>query len=93
MFLGKGVMKICSKFKGEHPCLRMISIKMQSKFIEITLLHGCSSVNLLYIFRKPFPKNTSGALLLYANNFQTKHYITHNHMLRFSGNFGIVKLA
>ena len=26
--------------------------------------HGCSPVNLLYIFRKPFSKNTSGQLLL-----------------------------
>ena len=33
MFLGKGVLKICSKLNGEHPCQRVISIK----FIEITL--------------------------------------------------------
>ena len=33
------------------------------------LRHGCSSVNLLYIFGKPFPKNISGGLLL---NFQKK---------------------
>ena len=33
-------------------------------FIEITLQHGCSLVNLLHIFRKPFLKNTSGGLLL-----------------------------
>ena len=26
--------------------------------------HGCSPVNLLRIFRIPFPKNTSGGLLL-----------------------------
>ena len=25
----KGVLKICSKFKGEHPCGSMISVKMQ----------------------------------------------------------------
>ena len=43
VFLGKGVLKICSKFTGEH---------------------GCSPVNLLYIFRTPFPKNTSGRLHL-----------------------------
>ena len=29
-------------------------------FIEITLWHGCSPVNLLHIFRTPFLKNTSG---------------------------------
>ena len=33
-------------------------------FIEITLQHGCSLVNLLNIFRIPFPKNASGELLL-----------------------------
>ena len=32
--------------------------------IEITLRHECSPVNLLHIFRTPFPKNTSGGLLL-----------------------------
>ena len=53
-----------SKFTGEHPCQSVISIKLQSNFIEITLWHGCSPVNFLYIFRKPFPKNTSGWLLL-----------------------------
>ena len=32
--------------------------------VEMTLRHGCSPVNLLHIFRTPFPKNTSGWLLL-----------------------------
>ena len=32
-------------------------------FIEITLPHGCSSVNLLHIFRTPFLSNTSRWLL------------------------------
>ena len=38
-------------------------MKLQSDFIEITLRHGCSPVNLLHIFRTPFPKNASGGLL------------------------------
>ena len=46
MFLGKGVLKICSNF------------------IEITLRHGCSLVNLWHIFWTPLFKNTSGRLLL-----------------------------
>ena len=65
VFLGKGGLKICSKFTGEHPCRSVISIKLLCNFIEITLRHGCSPVNLLHIFRTPFPKNTSGRLLLY----------------------------
>ena len=49
----------------EHPNRNVISIKQQSMFIEITLRHGCSPLNLLYTLRTPFPKNTSGQLLLY----------------------------
>ena len=36
----------------------------RSNFIEITLRDGCSPVNLLHIFRTPFPRDTSGWLLL-----------------------------
>ena len=38
----------------------------KNSFIEITLQHGCSPVNLLHIFRTHFPKNTSQGLLLYC---------------------------
>ena len=37
VFLVKGVLKICSKFTGEHPCQSVISL-------EITLRHGCSPI-------------------------------------------------
>ena len=39
-------------------------------FIEITLQHGCSAVNLMYIFRTPFAKNTTGGLLLFYAKFK-----------------------
>ena len=143
MFLGKGVLKVCSIFTGEHPCRSVVSINLPWKVpkvprengmelfpwelwepfrtavtlrkrwndcfvlsiwkqlftyfritsiyvygnnaemlkvpiwlklvlweaatetaIEITLWHWCSPENLLHIFRKYFPKNTSGWLLL-----------------------------
>ena len=64
MFLTKDVLKICSKFTGQHPCRSVISIKLLCNFIEITLRHGCFPVHLLYIFRTPFFKNTSVRLLL-----------------------------
>ena len=64
VFFGKGVLKIWSKFTGEHPYRSVISIKLQSNFIETTLRHGCSSMNLLHIFRTPFYKSTYGGLLL-----------------------------
>ena len=54
MFLQKDVLKICSKFTGKYPYRSAISVKYQSNFIEITLWHGCSPVNMLHIFRTPF---------------------------------------
>ena len=60
VFLVKCVLKICSKFTGKHPCRSVISIKLQSNFIEITLRHGCFPVSLLHIFKTPFFRNTSG---------------------------------
>ena len=60
VFLGKDVLKICSKFTGEHSCWSAISIKLLSNFIKIAIRHECSPVNLMHIFRTPFYKNTSG---------------------------------
>ena len=33
-------------------------------FLEIPFRHGSSPVDLMHIFKTPFPKNTSGELLL-----------------------------
>ena len=66
VYLRKGVLKICSKFEGEHPCRSAISIKLQCNFIEIALRHGCSPSNLLQIFRAAFHKNTTGWLHLFV---------------------------
>ena len=38
--------------------------KVASNFIIYILQNGCSPVNLLHMFRVPFPKKTSGGLLL-----------------------------
>ena len=64
LFLGKGVLKICSKFTVEHPCQSVISVKLLCSSIEITLWRGCSPVKLLYISRTTFTKNNSGRLSL-----------------------------
>ena len=64
VFSGKGALKICRKFTGEHLCRSMISIKLLCNFIEIALRQGCSPVNLLYIFRTPFPENIYWGLIL-----------------------------
>ena len=62
VFLEKCTLKICSKFTGEHPCGSVISIKLESNFIENAFRHKRYPVNLLHIFRTP--RNTSGWLLL-----------------------------
>ena len=64
VFLGKGVLKLCRKFTGKHPCRSVISIKLLCNSIEITLRCGCSPVKLLHIFRTPSYKNASEGLLL-----------------------------
>ena len=50
-----------SRFTEEDPCRKVISMNLQSNFIEIT--YGCSPLNELCIFRTSFPKNTSGGLV------------------------------
>ena len=67
VFLAKKVLKIRSKFTGEHQCRSAISIKLLCNFIKTTLRHGCFPVNLLHIFRTPFTKNTSERLLLHLS--------------------------
>ena len=59
VFIVKGGPKIYNKFTGKHPHLSAISIKLESNLTEITF-----RVNLLHISGTPFPKNTSGRLLL-----------------------------
>ena len=59
-------------------CRSAISIKLQSNFIEITLWHGCSPVNLLHFFRTHFLKNTSEGLLLSCLVTKIKEIISKN---------------
>ena len=58
------------------PMLQCNFNKVARNVIEILLRYGCSFVNLLIIFRTPFPKNTSGGLLL--KNYKSK--IISNHL-------------
>ena len=74
VFLWKGVLKTCIKFTREHPCRSATSIKLQNNFIKITLRHGCSPVNLLYILRTPFPKNTTEGLVLTLGTNISSHF-------------------
>ena len=66
----------CSKRCSENiqqtyrrtPMPKCDSIKLLWNFIEITLRHECSPLNLLYIIRTPFSNNTSELLPLYLVN-------------------------
>ena len=51
--------------------LYQVNVTLLCNFIEITLQHGCSPVNLLYIFKTPFLKNTSGRLFLDVTHCST----------------------
>ena len=84
VFLEESVLKISRKFI-DRPCRSMISTRSLHNFIEITLQHECSPVNVLHIFRTPFPKNTSGwlllNLLLYFNAFKLQiSYVVHYYL-------------
>ena len=75
MFLGKGVLKIFSKFTGEHPCQGAISKKVALQLYGSRTLAWCSAVNLLHIFRIPFPKNTTEGLLRCWGEFSMKRNV------------------
>ena len=57
---------LCLIVRSSRPevFLRKGVLKICCKFTGEHAQHGCSPVNLLHIFRKPFPKNTAGRLLL-----------------------------
>ena len=80
------------KFRKMIWKVSQISLNSEAaSFIETALRHVCSPVNLLHIFRIPFPKNTSGWLLLWIerltsstaifirilqlNHFHKRHYL------------------
>ena len=59
-------------------CLEIIYFGKESSllcnFIEIAHRHGCSPLNLLHIFRTPFPKNTSGGLCFWHDRWTLYSY-------------------
>ena len=73
VFLLKGVLRIYSKFTGEHPCRSGISIQLLSNFIEIALRHGCSPVTLLHIFRTLFLRTPLDSCICVYFTISAKH--------------------
>ena len=59
VLLGRGFLLISTNLQNTKPKCDF------NKFaLQITFRHGCSPVNLLHIFKTPFPKNTFGGLQL-----------------------------
>ena len=56
--------KVAKQLKSHFGMKSHFIEQLKSRFIEITLWHGCSPVNLLHIFRTFFTKNTSERPLL-----------------------------
>ena len=71
VFLGKGVLRICSKFTGEHPSRSVIWIKLQWNHTSVWVF----SCEFLAYFQTPFSKNTSRRLLLNPS-WTMKHTLT-----------------
>ena len=59
----RGVLTKCAE-NMQQIYRRTLMPRCDFNFIKMTVRHGCSSANLLHIFRTSFPKNTSGGLLL-----------------------------
>ena len=60
------------------PMPKVDSIKLLCNFIDTKLGHGCSPVNLLLIFRAPFPESTSEGLLLFFVWLKIQHLLLSN---------------
>ena len=63
--LSKRCSENMQQFCRRTPMLKCKSIKLLCNFCKITFRYGCSSVNLLHVFRKPFSKNTSEGMFLF----------------------------
>ena len=61
VFLVKGVLKIYSKFTGEHPCRSAISITLQSKISQNSLENTCA-IEKKAIWHMCFPVNNTKLL-------------------------------
>ena len=79
VFLRKAVLKICSKFTGEHPCWSAISIKLQNECQFLVNLKRCfMRKGGTKFFEKVFFKTflTESALLkIYSRNFVNHWHI------------------
>ena len=60
---------------GRAPMAKCDFNKVVSNFIEIALQHGCSPVNLLHIFKKPFLGTALDGCFCIVVGFVDVHYL------------------
>ena len=60
-------------------------LKLLCNFIETSLQHGYSPVNLLHIFRTPFYKNTYGGLFLFRQSARVNFFPLQSNLQNFFG--------
>ena len=70
MFLEKDVLKICSKFSGEHACRSVISIKLKSNLLNFLKTHPFSNpkISKSTIYLQLYYKGKEKLLLFVHNN-------------------------
>ena len=83
VFLVKVVQKICSKFTVEHPCQKIISIKLLQQRYWNHTSGWVLSCKFAAFFRTPFTKNTSRWLLLIIPNMARFVEKSHNEIFNF----------
>ena len=66
----RGVLKICSRITGEHPWRSVILTELQSSFMEITLRHWCSPVNLLQVAEHLFLRTPLDGCFCFSDNWK-----------------------
>ena len=93
VFLGKGVLKICSKFTGDRPCESAISIKLLHIF-RTTFLKNTSGWLLLqadvFIFQLKKLRNFVYYILFYNHRDMDVETGQHIHLFVFASVFQIL---
>ena len=80
--LGKSNLKLNSKFTGKHPCQSAISRKCLN-FIEITLRHGFSPVNVMHVFRICFLIRTPKDGCFWSDSLKSPVFYSFSKVLSF----------
>ena len=76
VFLGKGVLKICSKFTGDHPCRSAISIKFHGKSEKMNKKSFCLTTS-KKVIKKVVQSSLQRDKLLRTQHRQIQNKVKH----------------